>query len=142
MKLQSACLSLPRSCASEPDFLVVHKDPVFPLSSCHSALCVMTDGGRPFFLRSNHGGKKTAYADGVNRERPLAFLTSLTVCAMQSEAGGVGGLLTFGWLAISRGQERRPGCPKVRGRRRGDQSSPQRSEFLQWATHRQGDIPE
>lgn len=30
-----------------------------------------------------------------------------------------GGLLTFGWLAIKRGQELRPVCPKVRERRRG-----------------------
>lgn len=45
--------------------------------------------------------------EGVNREVQPAFLTSLaaTVCAMQSEARGVGRLLTFGWLVISRGQE-------------------------------------
>lgn len=78
---------------------------------------------------------------GGNRERPLAFLTSLAVivCVTPSEAGGVGGLLTFGWLAINRGQELRPGCPKVRGRGRGRPViSSERAEFLQWATHRQG----
>lgn len=60
----------------------------------------MSDGGRAFFLGSNRGGEKAEQTEGVNREKPLAFLTSLAVTAdaMQSETGGVGGLLTFGWL--------------------------------------------
>lgn len=82
----------------------------------------------------------------MNRERPLAFLTSLAVTVFvvysQRQEVCVGGLMTFGWLAVGRGQELRPACPKVRERRRGDQSSLQRSEFSKWATHRQRDIPE
>lgn len=43
----------------------------------------------------------------MDRGVPPSFLASLAVamCARHSEARGVGGPLTFGWLAVSRGQE-------------------------------------
>lgn len=74
-----------------------------PLCPAVTVTCVSTQGERTFPSREQPWRGEGGQDRGC--EQRDAASSAGTVCAMQSEAGGVWGLLTFGWLAISRGQE-------------------------------------
>lgn len=81
-----------------------------PLSPAVTGTFVGTQGGdrwqKTFFLGSSPGGEKVDRTESLNGEMPPAFPTSSAVTVRASnQRQGVWGLLTFRWLAISRGQE-------------------------------------